>query len=96
MLFLIISTPRPERPSSLAATRGHFWNWIEPLKQAGKVRSVYARAGRGVVAVFDVDSNEELHRYMNEWADIMPAQMDVYPLIDVANAKAFLAQQQQG
>ena len=28
MLFLVVSTPRPERPSDLAAARQSFWPWI--------------------------------------------------------------------
>jgi hypothetical protein len=30
---------------------------------------------------------------MNEWADIVPAHMEVFPLLDVDHAKAFLATQ---
>ena len=41
--------------------------------------------------MFDVKNIEELHRYLNEWADIIPAQFEIYPLLDAANAKAFLA-----
>jgi muconolactone delta-isomerase len=93
MLFMVISTPRPEQPSSLVQSRSKYWDWIDPLLKSGQVRSVYARVGRGAVALFDVDSTEDLHRYMNEWSDIIPAHMEVYPLLDVGNAKAFLATQ---
>jgi muconolactone delta-isomerase len=79
MLFLVISTPRPERPSTLV--------------QSGMAKSVHARVGRGAVALFDVDSNETLHRLMNEWSDMIPAHFDVYPLLDEETAKAFLATQ---
>jgi muconolactone delta-isomerase len=68
---------------------------MNPLLASGMAKSVYARAGRGAVALFDVDSNETLHRLMNEWADIIPAHMDVYPLLDVDAAKSFLATQQR-
>jgi muconolactone delta-isomerase len=68
---------------------------MNPLLASGMAKSVYARAGRGAVALFDVDSNETLHRLMNEWADIIPAHMDVYPLLDVDSAKSFLATQQR-
>jgi hypothetical protein len=27
-------------------------------------------------------NNDALHRILNEWADIIPAQSDTYPLID--------------
>lgn len=93
MLFLVISTPRPERPSTLVQDRGRYWEWINPLIQKGHVKHVYARVGRGAVALFDVESNELLHRYMNEWADIIPAHMEVLPLLDIDHAKAFLATQ---
>jgi muconolactone delta-isomerase len=93
MLFLVISTPRPEKPSTLIDARSRYWDWMNPLLESGMARSVYARAGRGAVALFDVDSNETLHRLMNEWADIIPAHMEVYPLLDVATAKDFLASQ---
>jgi hypothetical protein len=59
----------------------------------GVCRHIYARAGRGAVAVLDVESNEALHRLLNEWADIIPAHFDTYPLIDVEAAKRMLAGQ---
>lgn len=93
MLFLVISTPRPDHPSALVKQRSLYWDWINPLIACGEVISVYARVGRGAVALFDVDSNEKLHRYMNEWADIIPAHMEIFPLLDVKNAQAFLAEQ---
>ena len=49
--------------------------------------------GRGAVALFDVDSTETLHRLMNEWGDIVPAHMEVYPLLDQDTAKKFLQTQ---
>lgn len=58
MLFLIVSTPRPERPSELAQTRQSFWPWIAGYQARGVCRHVYARAGRGAVAVFDVADND--------------------------------------
>lgn len=93
MLFLVISTPRPERPTTLIDSRSRYWDWMRPLLKTGQAKSVYARAGRGAVALFDVDSNLTLHRYMNEWSDIIPAHFDVYPLLDEDSAKAFLATQ---
>ena len=54
MLFLVVSTPRPERPSELAETRQSFWPWIAGYEARGACRHVYARAGRGAVAVLDV------------------------------------------
>ena len=95
MLFLVISTPRPDKPSTLVDSRSSYWDWMNPLLASGMARSVYARVGRGAVALFDVDSTETLHRLMNEWSDIMPAHMDVYPLLDVSSAQAFLASQRK-
>ena len=51
MLFLIVSTPRPERPSELAQTRQSYWPWIAKYQASGVCRHVYARVGRGAVAV---------------------------------------------
>lgn len=90
MLFLVISTPRPERPSTVARLREKYWRWIDPKLKSGQCRLVHARAGRGAVALFDVQSNEELHAVMNEWAEIIPAHFDVYPLIDTAAAQRYL------
>ena len=93
MLFLVVSTPRPERPSDLATTRQSYWPWIATYQPRGICRHVYARAGRGAVAVFDVENNDALHRILNEWADIIPAHFDTYPLIDVDAANRMLSAQ---
>src|SRR5213083_1685635 len=93
MLFLVVSTPRPERPSDLAGTRQSFWPWIARYEARGVCRQIYARVGRGAVAVFDVEDNNALHQILNEWADIVPAHFDIYPLIDVEAAKRMLAAQ---
>jgi hypothetical protein len=93
MLFLVISTPRPERPTTLIDSRSRYWDWMRPLLNSGLARSVHARVGRGAVALFDVDSNTTLHRLMNEWSDIIPAHFEVFPLLDEDTAKAYLATQ---
>lgn len=93
MLFLVVSTPRPERPSELATTRQSFWPWMARYEAGGVCRHIYARAGRGAVAVLDVADNEALHKILNEWADIIPAQFDVYPLLDAQAANRALAAQ---
>jgi hypothetical protein len=93
MLFLVVSTPRPERPSDLAKTRQLFWPWIAGYEARGVCRQIYARAGRGAVAVLDVENNDQLHRILNEWADIVPAHFDIYPLIDAQAAQRMLAAQ---
>lgn len=94
MLFLVVSTPRPERPSEVAATRQTFWTWIARYQADGTCRHIYARAGRGAVAIFEVPDNALLHRIMNEWSDIIPAHFDTYPLIDNTAALELLAAQQ--
>jgi muconolactone delta-isomerase len=96
MLFLVISTPRPERPSELTRMRQSFWPWIGAYQQRGVCRHIYARAGRGAVAVLDVEDNDALHRILNEWADIVPAHFDTYPLIDAQAAQRTLAAQEAG
>ena len=93
MLFLVISDPRPERPSAVAAQRQSYWTWVEPLIASGEVKSLHAKVGRGAAVLFDVDSNETLHRYLNEWADIIPARFDIHALIDPTAAQRFLATQ---
>jgi muconolactone delta-isomerase len=74
----------------MAARRRRYWEWLAPLQRGGVCKWTYARTGRGAVAVFDVDSNETLHRLLNEWAEIIPATFDLYPLIDPAQARTFL------
>jgi muconolactone delta-isomerase len=91
MLFAVISEPRPEPPSQVAPSRQRYWSWVEPLIKAGTVRHIYARTGRGALAIFDVDSNETLHRLITEWSEIIPARFDIYPLIEAQAAQQFLA-----
>jgi len=91
MLFLVISHPRPERPSAVANSRQAYWRWIEPKLASGEARSAYPRVGRGVAATFEVPSNERLHILLTEWAEIIPATFDVYPLVDTDVAKAVLS-----
>lgn len=93
MLFLVISSPRADRPSDMASTRQTFWPWIGTYQASGVCQHIYPRVGRGAVAVFKVDSNETLHRILNEWADIIPAQFEVYPLVDLDATHRLLAAQ---
>ena len=92
-LFLVVSTPRPERPSEQAARRQSFWPWIGRYEASGVCKQIYARVGRGAVAVFNVDGNDQLHRILNEWADIIPAEFEVYPLVDIEATRKMLAAQ---
>ena len=96
MLFLVISTPLPGRPSSVTAARKRYWKWMDPLLKSGMSRMVYARVGRGAVALFDVESTQTLHRLINEWSDIMPAHFEVYPLLDATTAQKYLDQHGRG
>ncbi len=95
MLFLVISEPRPEPPSSVVSSRQRFWTWAAPLQESGELRSIHAKVGRGAAALFDVPSNEALHRRLNEWADIIPARFEVHALIDPDAAQDFLRETQK-
>jgi hypothetical protein len=92
MLFLVISTPRPEHPSLVEPSRQAFWRWIDPKLKSKQALFAYAKVGRGVVTAFDVASNEELHALLSEWSEMIPAAFEVIPLMDPANAKKYLAQ----
>ena len=91
MLFMVISTPRPEKPSAMTESRKAYWRWLSPLQANGHCKGAWARTGRGAVILFDVPDNETLHRYLNEWAEIIPATFEVLALIDTGQAQAFLA-----
>jgi hypothetical protein len=90
MLFLVISNPAPTRPSDVREARKSFWPWVEDKLAKGIARSFYPRTGRGAVAVFDVESNDMLHRLLNEWADAVPAEFTLYPLMEPESIVAFL------
>ena len=90
MLFLVISNPAPTRPSEVREARKSFWPWVEDKLERGIARSFYPRTGRGAVGVFDVDSHETLHRLLNEWADAVPAEFSIFPLMEQDSIKAFL------
>ena len=90
MLFLVISSPRPNRPSTVAKDREAFWRWIDPKLKSGQALFAYPKVGRGVAVAFDVRSHEELHALLNEWAEMIPAEFEVLPLVDPARAKRYL------
>lgn len=92
MLFLVISTPAPAQPSAMRQRRQAYWQWIDALRANGKLREAYSRAGRGAVAIFDVDGNEALHALINEWSEIVPATFEVIPLLDAQAARAHLGE----
>lgn len=92
MLFAVITQPHPAPPSTMRAKRQGFWEWAAPLLEQGTLRDIHARVGRGAVAIFDVPDNDELHRHLTAWAEQIPAEFDVYPLVERAAAREFLAQ----
>ena len=96
MLFLAISNPLPTRPSEVREQRKMYWPWAQDKLDRGLARFFFARTGRGAVALFDVDSNESLHRLLTEWAEMIPAEFDVYPLIDPDSAVRFLNEDDAG
>lgn len=96
MLFLVISTPLPTRPSEVREQRKGFWPWVEDKLERGIAKSFYPRTGRGAVVVFDVDSHETLHRLLNEWADAIPAEFGIYLLMEPESIIAFLNEDQEG
>ena len=91
MLIMVITTPRADPPSTMRRRRQRFWRWIAPKLKSSRVRWIYARPGRGAVALFDVGTHEQLHGLLNEWAEIIPARFELYPLIDAAAAQRYLA-----
>lgn len=91
MLTMIITTPRADPPSTMRRRRQRLWRWIAPKLKSRRVHWIYARPGRGAVALFDVESHEQLHDLLNEWAEIIPATFELYPLLDAAAAQRYLA-----
>ena len=89
MLFLVISSPVPTRPSEAREARP----WVEDKIARGVARYFYPRTGRGAVAAFDVESHETLHRLLNEWMDAVPAEFQIYPLMEPESIVAFLAEE---
>jgi hypothetical protein len=62
-------------------------------RRAGRASISTRGSGAAPSAVFDVESNEALHLILNEWADIIPAHFDTYPLVDLDATKRMLAEQ---
>ena len=96
MLFLVISNPAPTRPSEVRERRKSFWTWAQDKQDRGLAHSMYARTGRGAMAIFDVDSHETLHRLLNEWAEIIPAEFAIHPLMNPDATMAFLNEDSGG
>ena len=92
MLFLVVTTPAATRPSEARSNRQKLWEWARPLMDRGviKDRAMYAKVGRGAMAIFDVESNEELHRLLSQWLEFVPAEVEVCPLMDHDAIATFL------
>ena len=90
MLFLVVSTPQPAKPEEVKAARLNFREWIATLKAEKKVLCFYPRVGRGSVVIFDVASNDELHKLLTEWSEIVPAGFEIYPLATPSEAERLL------
>jgi hypothetical protein len=95
MLFMVMSNPRPERPSDIRDGQTGFWDWLEPLKRRGICKACYVKVGRGLFMVLEVDTHETLHRYLTEWANRVPAEFRVDPLIDPAHQER-IARRERG
>ena len=61
MHFLVISTPRADKPSTARDNQKQFWDWLDPLVANGTAKHVYTKLGRGAVIIFDVDSHQTMH-----------------------------------
>lgn len=81
MLFLVISTPRAEQPSSMRSRQKAYWVWLNERMQEGTVKHLWNKTGRGAVVIADVPSNEELHKLINQWQELVPATFEVTPLV---------------
>ena len=90
MLYLMISTPHPSKPEDVKNARLEFRSWINDLKSKNKVVCFYPRVGRGSVVIFDVSSNDELHKLMTQWTNIVPVSFDIYPLATPSEAEELL------
>lgn len=92
MQFMVMSNPRPERPSEVRRGQTAFWDWLARLRQQGVCKACYVKTGRGAILVLEVDTHETLHRCMTEWADCVPAEFTVWPLIDPAHQERIARQ----
>jgi len=90
MLFLVISSPHPSKPEEVKNARLGFRSWIKDLKSTEKVVCFYPKVGRGSIVVFDVSSNDELHKLLTQWLSIVPVNFDIYPLATPSEAEELL------
>jgi muconolactone delta-isomerase len=86
----MISTPHPSKPEDVKNARLEFRSWINDLKSKNKISCFYPRVGRRSVVIFDVSSNDELHKLMTQWTNIVPVNFDIYPLATPSEAEELL------
>jgi len=90
MLYLVISTPHPSRPEDVKNARLEFRSWINDLRSQNKLVCFYPRVGRGSIVILDVSSNDELHKLITQWLNIVPVSLDIYPLTTPSEAEELL------
>ena len=56
-----------------------------------KDRCMYAKVGRRATSLFDVSSHDELHRYLSRWLELVPAEMQIIPLMNRKDTAGFLS-----
>ena len=81
MHYLVISTPRAEKPSVVREQQKQWWDWLNPLIASGVAKHVYTKLGRGAVIIFDVDAPETVHKLVNQWNELVPATFEVEALL---------------
>jgi len=50
----------------------------------------YAKVGRGSIVIFDVSSNDELHKLLTQWLNIVPVSFEIYALATPSEAEKLL------
>ena len=81
MHFLVISTPRPEKPSTARENQKAWWDWLDPLIANGTAKHVYTKLGRGAVVIFEVKEHADIHKLVNQWSECVPATFEVEALL---------------
>ncbi len=90
LLFLVITTPHPQKPEEVANARLEFLKWMDTLQKDRVVLNFYPRVGRGAIAIFDVTSNDQLHELLTRWTSFVSVEFEIYPLASVESTKRLL------
>jgi hypothetical protein len=90
MLFAVISNPHPSKPEDVKNARVGFRSWIADLESKNRVVSFYPKVGRGSIVIFDISSNDELHKLLTQWLNIVPVSFEIYPLATPSEAQELL------